>query len=82
MSGIACGDMHSMMWTDDGRLYAWGSNADHSLGVDVSDSRVYTPTLVKSLQQERVVSASCGMPTSVMLSALFLLSSNVRFLCL
>lgn len=47
---LSCGDSHSAILTEDGLLYAFGSNQGGKLGVkDASMNDVLVPTLVEDL---------------------------------
>jgi alpha-tubulin suppressor-like RCC1 family protein len=60
---IDCGVDHAAVVTESGKLYTWGSNAFNQLGHGsaVSKSTIqHTPKLVSSLQEVKVVNASCS----------------------
>ena len=46
-SGLFAGGLQMFYLTEDGRLYAWGSNADNVLGAGADVANVLRPTLVK-----------------------------------
>ena len=55
---IAAGTNHMMMLTDNGAVYAWGSNENQKLGVapDNDASYQYTPKRISALEEETIVS--------------------------
>ena len=66
-TSVACGDSHSCVVDDEGRLYTWGWNGSQISGFGLlghgdKEKQVLTPKLVRSLEDSgaRVASASCG----------------------
>ena len=55
--GVACGDIHSVLWTEDGRAFSWGAASGFRLGYHVVDD-VFTPTQIPDLVNVR--SIACG----------------------
>lgn len=66
---VACGNRHTLALTEDGHLYAFGSNAYGQLGTASGTSSTY-PTAVHALDStsEKVVSISAGDDFSVAVS--------------
>uniref|UniRef100_A0A667XTT5 X-linked retinitis pigmentosa GTPase regulator n=1 Tax=Myripristis murdjan TaxID=586833 RepID=A0A667XTT5_9TELE len=56
---IACGDEHTALITENGKLFMFGSNNWGQLGLG-SKSSVNKPTCVKALKSEKVRLAACG----------------------
>lgn len=56
--GVACGDAHSICWTESGAILAWGCSANFRLGFDCDDD-VFTPTAIPAVQN--VIYATCGV---------------------
>uniref|UniRef100_A0A8D0GKT4 RCC1-like domain-containing protein n=1 Tax=Sphenodon punctatus TaxID=8508 RepID=A0A8D0GKT4_SPHPU len=56
---ISCGDEHTAVVTDNGKLYMFGSNNWGQLGLGVKNT-VNKPTCVKALKPEKVKIAACG----------------------
>jgi alpha-tubulin suppressor-like RCC1 family protein len=52
---FACGSSHNLALTEDGRLYAWGSNRSRQLGLDLLEVQ-YLPTQVKLPTEEKIIS--------------------------
>ena len=64
ITGIACGDLHSLAWTAGGQLFAWGFPAHGRLGVEgdsLEEDGCSTPSCVMSLwEKECIVKGSAG----------------------
>ncbi|XP_043107899.1 retinitis pigmentosa GTPase regulator b isoform X2 [Puntigrus tetrazona] len=56
---IACGDEHTALVTENGKLFMFGSNNWGQLGLGTKTT-VNKPTCVKALKSERVKLAACG----------------------
>ncbi|XP_062906894.1 X-linked retinitis pigmentosa GTPase regulator [Mobula hypostoma] len=56
---ISCGDEHTALITENGKLYVFGSNNWGQLGLGTKNT-VNKPTCVKALKSERVKLAACG----------------------
>uniref|UniRef100_A0A8C4RGV0 X-linked retinitis pigmentosa GTPase regulator n=1 Tax=Erpetoichthys calabaricus TaxID=27687 RepID=A0A8C4RGV0_ERPCA len=56
---ISCGDEHTALITENGKLYVFGSNNWGQLGLGTKDT-VCKPTCVKELKSERVKLVACG----------------------
>ncbi|XP_076959869.1 ultraviolet-B receptor UVR8-like isoform X1 [Bidens hawaiensis] len=56
---VACGREHTAAVASDGSLFTWGANEFGQLGDGTETSRKH-PKKVKLLQNERVISVSCG----------------------
>ncbi|XP_058054803.1 probable E3 ubiquitin-protein ligase HERC4 [Anopheles bellator] len=57
---IASGQYHCLALTNNGELYAWGSNAYGQLGIGTTNEKVATPTLVVSLAGVPIAFIACG----------------------
>jgi len=56
---VACGDEHSMVVTDRGRLYGFGANDWGQLGLGHTKS-ANKPTFVRALKGEKITLVACG----------------------
>uniref|UniRef100_A0A8C5M1L0 X-linked retinitis pigmentosa GTPase regulator n=1 Tax=Leptobrachium leishanense TaxID=445787 RepID=A0A8C5M1L0_9ANUR len=56
---IACGDEHTALVTENGKLYVFGSNNWGQLGLGPGNT-INKPTCVKELKTEKVKFAACG----------------------
>ncbi|XP_051871021.1 X-linked retinitis pigmentosa GTPase regulator-like isoform X2 [Pristis pectinata] len=56
---ISCGDEHTALITENGKLYVFGSNNWGQLGLGTKNT-MNKPTCVKALKSERVKLAACG----------------------
>ncbi len=68
--GVACGNFHALALTEDGTVWAWGSNARGRLGVSKGvASHEFRPVQIPllSFRHRRVVSIGCGLHHSVFL---------------
>ena len=65
VSGIACGNNFSLLWTDDGEAYSWGCGRHGVLGHG-DDSDKNTPTVISSFKigNVKVVHMSAGFAHS------------------
>ena len=68
-AGVAAGNFHSLAIDNDGRVFAWGSNARGRLGIGRALVRPAVPTPLPSgsFAHRRVVSIGCGLHHSVFL---------------
>lgn len=64
VTSVSLGDKHALAVTDQGRLFAWGSNEFGQLGLGASQAgqgkRFATPQLVASKALAKVAVAACG----------------------
>ncbi|XP_040194054.1 X-linked retinitis pigmentosa GTPase regulator [Rana temporaria] len=58
-ANISCGDEHSVLVTENGKLYVFGSNMYGQLGIG-SENVISTPRCVKALRSEKVKLTACG----------------------
>jgi regulator of chromosome condensation len=65
---LACGGMHTVALTADGRLYTWGNNDEKALGRTASAATA-APGVAEGLDGVRVVQAACGDNASFVLAA-------------
>ena len=56
---IACGDEHTAVVTDTGRLFTFGSNEWGQLGLG-HNNNVIKPSCVKTLKPDQVTAVACG----------------------
>uniref|UniRef100_A0A452HP38 Retinitis pigmentosa GTPase regulator n=1 Tax=Gopherus agassizii TaxID=38772 RepID=A0A452HP38_9SAUR len=56
---ISCGDEHTAIVTENGKLYMFGSNNWGQLGLGTKNT-INKPTCVKALKPEKVKLAACG----------------------
>ncbi|KAL5013415.1 hypothetical protein ScPMuIL_007685 [Solemya velum] len=59
ISGVVCGNFHSLLVTSDGDVYTWGRNLDGQLG-NGSRQDLRTPVIVTAINDRQVVHAACG----------------------
>ena len=64
---VACGHVHTLALTDDGRVFAWGNNKTGCVGV--SDRGTCAPQEIESLRGKKIIDISAGMESSAALSA-------------
>nr|XP_015219953.1 PREDICTED: X-linked retinitis pigmentosa GTPase regulator [Lepisosteus oculatus] len=65
---ISCGDEHTALITENGKLYMFGSNNWGQLGLGTK-STVNKPTCVKALKSEKVKLAACGRNHTIVYTA-------------
>ncbi|KAJ4918725.1 hypothetical protein JOQ06_022643 [Pogonophryne albipinna] len=65
---IACGDEHTALITENGKLFMFGSNNWGQLGLG-SKATVSKPTCVKALKCERVQTVACGRNHTLLCTA-------------
>ena len=61
---ISCGDEHTAVVTQTGRLFTFGSNEFGQLGLGHNDN-VLKPSCVKVLKPDKVVAVACGKTHTV-----------------
>lgn len=64
---ISAGDDHTLATTEDGKLFAWGSNANGQLGLGRLDDQD-TPKAVEALTDLGVTSMACGARHSLVVA--------------
>jgi len=64
---VSAGDDHTLATTEDGKLYAWGSNANGQLGLGRLDDQD-TPQAVEVLTSLGVTSMACGARHSLVVA--------------
>ena len=65
---IACGSFHSLVTTDEGRVFSWGKAADGQLGhAGLSSASLSQPRIVSELLGTRIVCVAGGRRHSVFL---------------
>lgn len=57
---IVCGETHSMLLTNGGVVWSWGSNSFGQLGSGNGPENIYRPNVVKSLNGAKAVQIACG----------------------
>ncbi|XP_055530268.1 probable E3 ubiquitin-protein ligase HERC4 isoform X2 [Wyeomyia smithii] len=57
---IAAGQMHCLALTNSGELYAWGANGYGQLGLGMTNEKISSPALVKSLAGVPIAFIACG----------------------
>lgn len=67
--GVEAGDAHSVGWTADGELYAWGRNQEGQLGLGTADHDRLHPTRVALPAGRQVVDVCAGADATVALTA-------------
>uniref|UniRef100_A0A0P5J2E5 E3 ubiquitin-protein ligase HERC3 n=1 Tax=Daphnia magna TaxID=35525 RepID=A0A0P5J2E5_9CRUS len=65
---VACGAQHTLAQNEWGEIFAWGSNSSGQLGLNVEESIMPTPKMVKSLATKQVVQIACGRSHSMALT--------------
>lgn len=65
---IVCGHYHSIVLTNTGELYGWGSNVYGQLGLGIPNESVPNPTLIKTLVGLPIAVIACGANHSFALS--------------
>lgn len=65
---VACGAQHTLAQNEWGEMFAWGSNSSGQLGLNVEESIMPTPKMVKSLATKQVVQIACGRSHSMALT--------------
>eukprot|EP01084_Bolivina_argentea_P132095 233103_1 len=58
---VTCGQSHCIALSDNCKIYSWGSNYWGQCGVGKKiNYRIHTPTLLKQLLDQKIVSIKCG----------------------
>lgn len=65
---IACGGEHSIALTNDGELYAWGSNRDGQLGLGSYTISEIKPKRISALAAVPIAFIACGGYHTVVIS--------------
>lgn len=65
---IACGLRHALALTNNGELYAWGSNSEGQLGLGPNIMKALKPQLVSSLAAVPIAFIACGGYHSMVVS--------------
>ena len=84
---ISCGEAHSLALTNNGEIYSWGFGSNGQLGLGfcedsfepgtgLTKSRIFTPHLVKGLDEEKIMDIKCGKTFSM-----FINDKNELFAC-
>lgn len=64
IQSVSCGDTHTLVITDGGKVMSFGRNQNGQLGIGTIDDS-YQPREVSSLNQEFVTAISCGAEHSI-----------------
>ena len=84
---ISCGEAHSLALTKNGEVYSWGFGSNGQLGLGfcedsfepgtgLTKSRIFTPQLIKALDEEKIIDIKCGKTFSM-----FINDKNELFAC-
>jgi len=65
---IACGQKHTLALTNNGEVYAWGSNSDGQLGLDTNVKLEKKPKLITALTGLPIAFIACGSYHSIVVS--------------
>ena len=76
---ISCGEAHSLALTNNNIVYSWGFGSNGQLGLGfcedsfepgtgLTKSRIFTPHLVKGLDEEKIIDVKCGKTFSMFIS--------------
>ena len=65
---VACGAQHTLAQNEWGEVFAWGSNSNGQLGLNLDESMILAPKMVKSLATKQVVQIACGRSHSMALT--------------
>ena len=87
IKSISCGEAHSLALTDKGEVYSWGFGSNGQLGLGfcedsfepgtgLTKSRIFTPHLIKELDEEKIIDVKCGKTFSM-----FINDKNELFAC-
>lgn len=57
---VACGIKHVLALTNNGEIYAWGSNAEGQLGLGTDVIKELKPKLISSLISLPIAFIACG----------------------
>ena len=67
VSHISCGDLHTAVCTDAGRVFTWGVSDEGSLGRAGDES---IPSLVEALSREHIIKVACGSGQTLALTSI------------
>ena len=84
---ISCGEAHSLALTSNNVVYSWGFGSNGQLGLGfcedsfepgtgLTKSRIFSPHLVKGLNEEKIIDVQCGKTFSM-----FINDKNELFAC-
>ena len=84
---ISCGEAHSLALSKNGKVYSWGFGSNGQLGLGfcedsfepgtgLTKSRIFTPQLIKELEDEKIIDIKCGKTFSM-----FINDKNELFAC-
>jgi alpha-tubulin suppressor-like RCC1 family protein len=65
---ICCGDFYSMVLSESGKVYAWGSNTFGQIGNESSEKFQSKPLKNNKLDEHRIIAISCGRYHSLALT--------------
>jgi alpha-tubulin suppressor-like RCC1 family protein len=65
---ISCGNYHSLVLSECGRIYAWGHNGYGQIGNECDNKCQLIPVKIESLAKVKIISISCGRFHSMALS--------------
>jgi alpha-tubulin suppressor-like RCC1 family protein len=65
---ICCGDFHSLVLSECGRVYAWGDNRYGQIGNECDNKCQSIPIKIETLVKVKIISISCGQYHSMALS--------------
>ncbi len=71
VTAVSCGNLHTGVITEDGKLYTFGKNELGQLGIrkDMYVSYCHTPTFIESLQKEKIIDVSCAVGHTAVVTA-------------
>jgi alpha-tubulin suppressor-like RCC1 family protein len=64
---ICCGNFHSIVLSECGRIYAWGDNSYGQIGNECDNECQLMPISIKSFEKLKIISISCGQYHSMAL---------------
>jgi len=65
---VACGNKHSVLLTDDGKVWTFGAGMLGALGHGHDFTDKYWPTLVEGISEKRVIDIKCGQHHTIALT--------------
>ena len=76
---IGCGEAHSLALNNSGRVYSWGFGSNGQLGLGfcedsfepgtgLTKSRKFTPEIIYSLENEKIIDIQCGKTFSMFIN--------------
>lgn len=74
---VACGSHHTLALNKWGEVFAWGSNSNGQLGLNIADPVNLAPKMIKFLATKQVVQIACGRSHSLALT-----NGNMSFVSL